>query len=71
MPSKRPWKASEWFVGSENVLEVFRAHDLKMLFAQNVQDECAGVSESDRACQMTVIPARGPFCKAHVGHIRI
>ena len=55
MPSKRPWKASEWFMGSENVLKVFREHDLKMLFAQNVQDECAGASESDRACQMTVL----------------
>ena len=54
MPSKRPWKASEWLVASENALKVFRAHELKVLFARNVQNECAGVSQREPACHMTV-----------------
>ena len=58
MPSKRPWKASEWFVGSDNVLRVFWAHDLKMVFARNAQNKSAGASESGPACQMIVIRAK-------------
>ena len=35
----------------ESTRIVFRTHDLKTVFAQNVQSECVRVSESDRACQ--------------------
>ena len=50
---RHSFEATEWFVRSENVPDIFRARDLKMVFAQNALNECAGVSESDRACQMT------------------
>ena len=50
-------KASEWFVRSENVLEISRSHDLKIVCAQNVRSERAGVGESDRERQMSAISA--------------
>ena len=40
------WCASE----DASTLEVFRTRDLKTVFAQNVQNECARASESDTAC---------------------
>ena len=49
-----PSNASEWFVRSENAPKRIRAHDLKMASVQNARSECARVTESDRACKMTV-----------------
>ena len=43
-----------WFVRSEDVLKVFRAHDPKAVSAQNVRSECAGVLESERGCKMSM-----------------
>ena len=38
----------------ESTLEVFRTHDVRIVFARNVQNECAGLGDSEPACQINV-----------------